>query len=271
MQKIEKPKIIYKYESFNTRSLENLKAQSVYFGSPLKFNDPYDCAITAGIKTPTDEEIEQVRQKYLKRNNIRFATKQELIQSRIQQLREMFVRIAKETFSKAKNDFLKNNGVTCFSERNDDLLMWAHYGGAYKGFCLEFSTDDKLFDKMRKVRYCSYMPKVDIVPELLDYDCDQSINDLYCTKSVAWEYEKEWRSIHKEAGTLFDYEAKTLKAIYFGPDIGTQSMEIICLILGGQNPDVKFWRGIRSEDEFKVVFEQFTYTPYIKAKELGLR
>lgn len=271
MQKIEKPKIIYKYESFNTHSLENLKAQSVYFGSPLDFNDPYDCAITEGIKALTDEEIEQVRRDYVKRNDIPPKAKQEFIQFSIQQLREMFVRIAKETFSKAKIDFLKNNGVTCFSERNDDLLMWAHYGGGYKGFCLEFSTDDKLFDKMRKVRYCSYMPKVDLVSVLLNHDWDQILNDLFCTKSIAWEYEKEWRSIHKKVGTLFGYEANALKAVYFGPDMGHQSMEIICLILGGQNPDVKFWRGIRSEEEFKVVFEQFTYTTYIKAKELGLR
>ena len=61
----ERPSIVYKYESFNVRSLLNLKAQSLCFGSPRSFNDPYDCAITATVADPSDKEIEIAKQRYL--------------------------------------------------------------------------------------------------------------------------------------------------------------------------------------------------------------
>ena len=57
------PPFLYKYESLTTQSLENLKNQVIYFGSPANFNDPDDCANPDLIK-PTDDEIEAFRQGY---------------------------------------------------------------------------------------------------------------------------------------------------------------------------------------------------------------
>ena len=119
------------------------------------------------------------------------------------------------------------------------------------------------------VKYVEEMPQVRIDSTLVDEDTTQLI-DLYCTKSDVWAYEQEWRGLHSEAGTLFTYQPSTLKAVYFGPEIERGALEIVCLILRGQNPDVQFWRGFRSPSEFKVQFEHFTYTSYIEAKGKGL-
>ena len=83
---------------------------------------------------------------------------------------------------------------------------------------------------------------------------------------ISWSYEREWRVLHAEAGTAFHYPAACLTGIYFGPEISFEALEIICLILQGQNPDFRFWKGRRSETEFKVEFDEFTYTPPLKAK-----
>jgi len=37
-----KPRHLYKYQSFNTFSLQNLKNNTIYFNDPKQFNDPYD-------------------------------------------------------------------------------------------------------------------------------------------------------------------------------------------------------------------------------------
>ena len=37
--------------------------------------------------------------------------------------------------------FLANSYTTCFSEKNDELLMWSHYASKHSGICLEFSLD----------------------------------------------------------------------------------------------------------------------------------
>ena len=169
-------------------------------------------------------------------------------------------------------NFLKNRGVTCFSERNDELLMGSHYGGRYTGFCLEFAIASAAFEKVMQVRYRNDFPSINLVPILQpegdDPDC--LVSQLFCTKSDSWKYEAEWRAIHAQRGTKFVYASECLTGIFFGPDISQDSLEIICLILGGQNESVKFWRGRRSTTEFKVVFAHFVYTPPIEAKRRGL-
>ncbi len=88
-------------------------------------------------------------------------------------------------------------------------------------------------------------------------------------KPASWSYEKEWRVIHEKVGTVYHYEAEALTGIYFGPEISEEALEIICLILKGQNPGVKFWRSFRSKTDFKVEFEEVNYLSHLEAKDLG--
>ena len=42
--------------------------------------------------------------------------------------------------------FLENSYTTCFSENNNDFLMWSHYASKHSGICLEFTLEkDGLF------------------------------------------------------------------------------------------------------------------------------
>lgn len=261
------PVRLYKYESFTTQSLVNLKSQTIYFGSPLNFNDPYDSALRVSINDPSNESVERIRQHHIKT----FSKAQaELAPLNTTELKQFFISAGLNCIEKATEEFLRTKGVSCFSEKNDDLLMWAHYGGRYKGFCLEFSTEYETFQKARKVDYVPKPPTVELENILIDQSFDLLIQKLFCTKSDAWEYEEEWRIIHKEAGTQYGYPAGCLTGIYLGPDIDRQSLEIICLILKGQNEDVKFWQGKRSHSEFRIEFEAFDYTSHLEAKKLGL-
>lgn len=264
------PPFLYKYEALTTQSLLNLKRQIIHFGSPLNFNDPYDCAITPNIESPSDADIEAIRKSYLSRGKLTEQARMEFETSSATKLRDMFYGQAKEALENVIQDFIKTKGVACFSESNDDLLMWSHYGGHYKGFCLEFATSSEVFQKISKVRYTPTLPRLNIASILLDKDF-HIVQELFCTKSEAWSYEKEWRAIHQVAGTQFGYKPEALTGIYFGPDIDRQSLEIVCLILAGQNANVRFRRGSRSTTEFLVLFEDVTYTPYLEAKRKGLR
>jgi len=261
------PKTIFKYEGFTVQSLLNLKKNSVYFGSPQNFNDPYDCAIKASIAEPTPEEIERVKKYFMSKPDIPAHVKTDLKITSPQELKRLMLKAATKALRDDRENFLSNSGVTCFSEVKDDLLMWSHYGGQYKGFCLEFHTEYEPFNKLRYVKYVLDMPTLRIDTVI---DNKEQIFDLYHTKSKAWEYEQEWRGFHEKAGTLFFYKPEALKAVYFGPDIERQALEIVCLILAGQNPDVELWEGKRSETEFKTQFSFFTYTSHIKAKQKGL-
>jgi len=260
------PPSFYKYETFSTQSLLNLKSQIIYFGSPLNFNDPYDCAITPNLLEPSDGELEEIRDDYLREADLPARSRKEFEAFSHKQLREALMRAASYGFRQTVNDFLASRGVACFSERNDDLLMWSHYGGCYKGFCLEFDSLSEPFSKINKVRYVPTLPALSISSVLFDPDFHLML-ELFCTKSEAWAYEKEWRALHNIAGTQFGYPPEALTGVYFGPDIDRQSLEVVCLILAGQNETVRLWRGRRSTTEFRVLFEPFTYTSHLDAKD----
>ena len=76
--------------------------------------------------------------------------------------------------------------------------------------------------------------------------------------------------MHKVAGTEYTYQAKDLLAVYFGPEISQTDVEIICLILQGQNEQVKFYNSVRSEQRFRLDFKEMNYIPHTLAKRLGL-
>jgi hypothetical protein len=266
---LEIPHFLYKYEPFSTQSLLNLKKQIIYFGSPLNFNDPYDCALTPNIVDPNDDELLAVRDAYLMRHDLPARSRHEFETFSLGQLRAALLRAARTAFKQVVDEFLTKRGVACFSEINDDLLMWSHYGGKYKGFCLEFDTSSDALRKIHQVRYLPSLPALTIATILLDADF-HPVKELFCSKSDAWAYEREWRAIHNVAGTEYGYPATTLTGIYFGPDMDAQSLEIVCLILLGQNDRVNLWKGRRSESEFKVLFEPITYTSHLEAKRNGL-
>ncbi len=264
------PARLYKYEPCNERTLQNIKGQILYFGSPLGFNDPYDCALTPNFTVLGDEEVESIRRLYLAEEGLTPIQRAEFTTKTTDELRGVLLRAATQAVKQQIDEILRNSGITCFSEINDDLLMWSHYTGRASGVCLEFDTRTEPFTKIRPVRYVRALPQLDVTEILLRRNLDPVL-DLFCTKSAAWAYEREWRALHKVAGTQYIYPAGALTAVYFGPDIDSGLLEIVCLILAGQNETVKFFRGSRSTTEFRVLFEEFTYTSYLRAKSMGLR
>lgn len=149
--------------------------------------------------------------------------------------------------------------------------MWGHYGGKYKGFCLEFSTAYLPFSKANPVRYVNRVPDVSVTPFLTGSQLDavKAAKDLYLIKSASWFYEKEWRIVHKEVGTFYHYEAQALTGVYLGPEIKREALEIIALIFRGQNQSVKLYRGDRSTSDFKVDFTEIEYLKHLEVKDLG--
>ncbi len=263
------PPRLYKFEAFSAQALENLKAHAIYFGSPLGFNDPYDCATRPHVLRPSEVEAELIREHYLTKEELPIQVRREFESASSGALQDLLLRAGEGAIQSNIEHFLKQRGVSCFSERNDDLLMWAHYSGKYKGYCLEFSTQFAPFSNAKQVEYHKEIPETSVAPFLLDQQLDKAV-DFFCVKPQSWAYEREWRVFHQHAGTRYHYEANALTGVYFGPEISDEALEIICLILRGQNSSVKFWSSRRSKTEFKVEFEEFNYINHLEAKRLGL-
>ncbi len=260
------PNRLYKYESFNTYSLSNLKNQQVYFSKPVSFNDPFDCAIGCTFEDISVKELDEIHQLYLEKS----PNKTEFIRKFGDKPNKYFSGFMKgavqEMFIESRDNILNNRGVTCFSETPQDILMWSHYSDKHKGFCLEFDTQYEPFNKSIKVEYSKNIPHVNPAEMILRSDVKQIIK-MVVTKFESWSYEKEWRSIHNEGNILFGYPAESITGIYFGSKVDYAHLEIIALIIQGQNPNVKLYQGTMLEQQYGVNFTEVTYTPYVKANE----
>jgi Protein of unknown function (DUF2971) len=250
------PQILFKYQKIDKYSLQNLETRSIYFNAPSHFNDLFDCTISARFLEPTAEVLEAMRETYIHESKDYPLASSQFAEYSLEQLKEFLFRGAANSFEREREDFLNNNGVSCFSEVHDDLLMWGHYGDSYKGFCLEYRTGYDPLTRLRKVKYEERIPKIDLAPFVVEADAEQLL-DLYCTKSRAWEYEREWRAIHWHAGTSY-YQGNpwAIRAVYLGPRISDEDRERVRLALSAANPTAECWQGRKSEEEFKIEFER---------------
>jgi hypothetical protein len=88
--------------------------------------------------------------------------------------------------------------VYCLTVHPDSTLMWAYYGRAHTGVCLEFSVGNELFCGALPVEYLDHYP----VFNVCDDDEDANLRPLL-TKSSAWTYEDEFRIVCTEFPTIF--------------------------------------------------------------------
>ncbi|MQA56570.1 DUF2971 domain-containing protein [Pseudomonas piscis] len=147
-----------------------------------------------------------------------------------------------------KSTELNNNGTLrcfCLTENELSPLMWAHYGDSYKGCMLGFQHIDELstpFGAAEKVRYTNEAPTIGSAVDFLLYGPSSEQNKetrlaIYHTKTKDWEYEKEWRVIHKvnPVGEALYTDNKfypdELKSITFGlkisPEIKSEILKLI--------------------------------------------
>lgn len=237
-------KTLYKYASIETAK-EILKNNSIAFTAPSQFNDPYDCDLFVTdkefdkcyelaleyalmqyclnlqdtITKPKDRKILSIYKKeielykfFIQKDPIYdpnyfllFCARQLWKYADIDSLKETSKIETQEQLNDVRNDFY----VSCFSERNDSILMWAHYADKFKGVCIEWKvpTENRF---IRKVKYSIRKPKFKVYSlmkryfgykflgkevDLNDHRIRKYIFDRIITKGRDWKYEKEIRWI----------------------------------------------------------------------------
>ena len=136
-------------------------------------------------------------------------------------------------------------GVTCFSERPDNILMWSHYANRHTGFCVEYD-----FSKLKSIEArlmlfpVIYSKKRPMLPmELFDFSDVNNVKlaegdlpipeiiEAMLTKSDIWNYEEEWRIVcflkNLNGQKLVENMASK---VYLGVNIKEKDEEKICAI-----------------------------------------
>jgi len=232
------PERLYKYQPFTTRALENLKNRQIWFSAPIAFNDPFDCGTVAYDVEMTETEIQRLQEAMKKDARLRPDVRMTLESGMpTEHLRQQVVNGARKELAQQIKYQREQCGVACFSECNDDLLMWAHYADGHRGFCLEFDSTSEEFARFRRVTYRDSIPTLRVIDILLGSDVD-IVESMLTTKNTVWSYEREWRGIHKQANIRFTVDYRKLTGIYLGAAMPDVHKEIVCLLLDGSPTNI---------------------------------
>jgi len=144
---------------------------------------------------------------------------------------------------------IKELGVVCLSEINNDILMWSHYTDGHTGFCIEFERSDN--NDLGKWDYC--LPVTYDAVEAPSFDPPSleekaSVAKIVSSKAPNWSYEKEWRLIvsHEFADGPISLPAK-ITAVIFGCKMDSTRRRTIANIL---RRDVSYLEAIQLKDSF---------------------
>lgn len=197
--------IVYKYHKINSH-LENLFKDKTIWHSPAdSFNDPFEFKAII-IENTKAEEI----RKWFQSTSRKFD--EETLDKIVNAWMQKDSKERAEWLTNTCQDVLKKGGVSCFSLRHDNLLMWAHYGDYHKGVCLEFNVEHDLtfFKDVLAVNYKEEYPKIDLIEKQ-----KHAFTEIITTKSAHWQYEEEYRSCKQSHGAI-PFNPEALRSVIFG-------------------------------------------------------
>lgn len=181
--------------------------------------------------------------------------------------------------------------MACFTEENDNTLMWSHYAKDHTGVCVEYdlkkldNDTNGVLSHLFPIVYSEQRPALRDIGSMIDsqkqlneainkgnvYDGKEPFNDilpLFLTKGKVWEYEKEWRILYtkKQMYDIDDEELytgnlsfKCISSIYLGyriqPAIKQHLLEI-SKRLSSLGSFVPVYQAQLSPGGYNIVFER---------------
>lgn len=197
------PASLYKYYRDSDQSLDNVRNNKMWYSAPCNFNDVFDCEFSIQKKGVVEDAIKMLSQKHkILQGSAEWKNIYKVVNQQCRVLRTVFDKLRSET------------GVSCFSESQDSLLMWAHYANNHRGMCVEYNLleiNDLLKFAPVPVIYSGERTCFDSFnPQSVEKDSLKLLIYSITSKSQEWRYEKEWRIIRdsKACGAAWNKETK---------------------------------------------------------------
>ena len=243
---------LYKYGSISDYSETLFSSPQVFFEEPERFNDPFECTPIFTFDGTEDEFIDFMSKMLLRLNagmteqTARATAASYYIEGR--HTRSHTVELFQTELHRMLRSLI---AMYCLSERNDSVLMWAHYATKHTGFCIEFEASDEtpFFGTAQPVTYESDYPHVDFfkTPK------DEQLDPIFLTKSCDWGYEREWRIIdHTRGRGLRRYPESSMTGVIFGARISEMDKRSIIAWLEARKSSPKLYQATRHTSEFKI-------------------
>lgn len=269
--------------------IDVLKRKQIRFTEPGLFNDPFEAlvsiesfgpdsdvldAIYKSINETNDEEWEELIAE--EQTDISFNEFREYVKQHPEKALDIFRKGEQSALKRQSSKLyvLINNAVCilALTERNDSLLMWAHYADHHRGFVVGFDSENQFFrpkkdhgdpiNIIEKVTYTENRPSI-----MLN---DLNTSALFLHKGPDWKYEDEWRYIKylKESDNkiivngqeifLFNIPADCIKEVILGCRMSEDNKEEFAKVMRS-DPSLKHvqvYQAMLDSKYYKMVFKK---------------
>ena len=121
------PASLYKYYGNSTRDLDSIKANKMWYSAPSNFNDVFDCEISVDEAAIINCAMQMAPDK--KKIRVGSPMWKQIGQTMRQEIK---------SFCATYEGMRSSMGISCLSESDNSLLMWAHYANNHRGMCVEY-------------------------------------------------------------------------------------------------------------------------------------
>lgn len=168
-----------------------LSSGEVYFSSPERFNDPFDC----NPKIVVPDRQSSAFMNSFRRAGERRGHTPGLIALDYQERLKLSDAAWGDKVTQLAIARIRAVGVLCVTPKRDNPLMWAHYADCHTGVCVGFHESGALLDA-QSVRYAGNVrPEYDHVS-----GTTEQFIDVFFRKANCWAYEEERRLVSMDIG-----------------------------------------------------------------------
>lgn len=262
------PKYLYKFRSFRSENHERiLTDRELYFPSPDKFNDPFDCSIAMRYEDFNKQEflrywIDSYKREHpgIPDHDARQWAKEFYKKSRTPEGNRAMVQAQMEVMAEIRSGKI---GVFSLSANLKSILSWSHYADCHTGFCIGFHTinlkqwiDQSGSLELNPVLYSMDYPLINAY-RMSD---EEKTKMMLSKKSREWEYEAEYRIIWwTGANQRLRIEDGIIRRIVLGCEVSPRDRDRIIAILRSFSNRVSLFQARRKEDRYSLDFRYVRY------------
>lgn len=162
-------------------------------------------------------------------------------------------------------------GVACFASRGGsrakqsgprDILMWSHYAKEHRGVCFQFHLPSSplFFAHARQIAYRDDVVRINWMDRVGRND---RMYEALATKSIHWEYEREYRiPIPDASATLQAFAPAALAGVILGCRANRETEEMIVTLEAerarSSMPRVRLYKAEPSSDSYRLRIRRLT-------------
>lgn len=234
---------MFKYCSFSEYSLSNILNNELYMNHYEYFNDPFECRCEILEGFPKKDINSPRFKNIVKAWGFDDASDQVALENYDDYISSL------DGTEPIISHIIDSTRISCFSKKNNNILMWSHYADGLRGFCIEYDDDLILSNYPENTRIYEVLYKD--TPATIDTAVIAVINDqinYHGDAIYALEQEMKYQGLDKKEEIQF--LENHLKDVFTTNDYIFQSM------LATKPIEWSY------EEEIRIIFQTERYDKY---------